>query len=148
MVNAVLRLVRWVMKKLHLTSSGVVTSGRKHVQLPKGPKPMKQDDKLFLEALDQLLAKHRTALVDELVSKIREIPIAMVQESDTITRRQQVTLPSEKTDIEIDETTFVVQQKLNEVEKGFETLTEAKTTQDAEASKSISKLRSLKKGSE
>jgi hypothetical protein len=133
------------MKKIYLTQHGVVTQGKQMVGRKPKPGPMKQDDQLFLDALDALMEKHTDILVDKLVARLGAIPVAMTTGSSTMVQRYQAAseeLPS----IEIDDSTFVVDQKLDGVKKGFDELAEKKTTKDAEASKSISKLRNLKKG--
>lgn len=112
---------------------------------PKKPSPLKQDHQLFLDALASLMDEQRTLLVEELVSKMGTIPIAMPSGNSTIVRHQKAEASSDIAPIEIDDSTFVVEQKLDGVQKGFDKLTESETTQDAEASRSIDKLRNLKR---
>ena len=133
------------MKKLRLNNNGVLTEGRRSVAPPpKQDPPLKQDDRLFLSALDKLMEKH----TDRMIAAIREymgsISVASLTEKSTMV--EQSAPVKKKQAIEIDSSTFVVDQKLEGVEKGFEELTEKTKTQDADASKSISKLRNLKKG--
>lgn len=140
MVSRILGLMR----KIYLSKSGVVT-GKKTMAPPPPKKPsLKQDDQNFLDALKVLLDEQRRLLVEELGEKISSIPVAVQTENSTMVRHLQ---PSKPVDfVEIDESIFVTEQKLDDIEKGFEELAETKTTKDEEASKSISKLRDLKKG--
>lgn len=112
-------------------------------------KNLRLDDQVFLEALDDLLEKHRQKLVEELAQtlteKISMLPVVVNDVSDTITKSPKVSKVVPK--ISIDESVFVIDEKIDGIQKGFSELAETKTEQDADAVKALNKLRSLKKGS-
>lgn len=136
------------MKKLRLDRNGVVTEGRRHVAPPpKKDPPLKQDDRLFLSALDKIMEKHTDRMIAAMREYMENLPVASSTERSTMVEQSASgTVAKAKRAISIDDSTFVVDQKLDGVEKGFEELTEKTKTQDVDASKTVNKLRNLKKG--
>lgn len=112
-------------------------------------KNLRLDDQMFLEALDSLLEKHRQKLVKELAQALTEkigmLPVVVNDVSDTISKSSKVSKAVPK--ISIDESVFVIDEKIDGIQKSFSELAETKTEQDADTAKALNKLRSLKKGS-
>ena len=110
---------------------------------------LKQDDRLFLEALQEILEYNRVLLVEELTSKLSTITIASTSTNSTIDRSVRNKTYTEETEFEtisIDDSKFVVEQTLDGIEKGFQGLAEKTMTKDSNASATVNKLRNLKKG--
>lgn len=104
---------------------------------------MKQDDKIFLDALQALLEKERKELVKELKKELGSIGLSFTSGSQSST----VISPSQKSNkVEIDESIVVTSQNIQDVEKNFDSLVESETTKDSEATSSVNKLKALKKG--
>ena len=103
---------------------------------------MKQDDKLFLEALEVLLEKERKELVKELKEELKSVGLNLTSGTE---KSKVIDSPKRISQVEIDESIVVTPQDIQGVEKNFDSLTEPKLTADKEAKASVNKLKAMKK---